>query len=124
MAITRPPEVLTVFCVPVTRDSEPTAHLFAVFDSHPRPQHNEGAAFILLRDADVASEYLAEVLAVDPTLYQDGERRGPSFALTSTDSAQVHCSGKQSFCPSSLLTVSRRKTTRSRLLISRHTRTT
>ncbi|KAH7105366.1 hypothetical protein BKA62DRAFT_386156 [Auriculariales sp. MPI-PUGE-AT-0066] len=71
--ITRPPEVITIFCVPVPMDSDPasTVYIFAVFDSHPRPIHPDGAAFILLRDIDAATEYLDEILTIDQDLFQD-----------------------------------------------------
>lgn len=67
--ITRPPEIISCFCI-----AGPTKTIFLIFDSHPRPDlHPEGAAFVCYASADAAANYLARLLQYDPSLFADGD---------------------------------------------------
>ncbi|KAG9127234.1 hypothetical protein FRC07_000105 [Ceratobasidium sp. 392] len=69
--ITRPPEMLSVFRVPIASDERldlPTQDaipcVYAIFDSHSRPHHPNGAGLILLPSVTTAANYLASLLHV------------------------------------------------------------
>jgi hypothetical protein len=42
-----------------------------IFDSHPRPEHSLGAAFLVFPSADSAANYLAKLFEVDAALLMD-----------------------------------------------------
>ncbi|KAI5122455.1 hypothetical protein M0805_008766 [Coniferiporia weirii] len=63
VVITRPPEIVT--CLKI---AHPTKDVYVIFDSHPRPAHPDGAAFILYTSLKRAARYLAKLLPVDPRL--------------------------------------------------------
>ncbi|KAH9938297.1 uncharacterized protein B0H18DRAFT_9992 [Fomitopsis serialis] len=68
--ITRPPEIIS--CMkPVTTTAG--ADTFVVYDSHPRPDHPDGAAFIVFKSMDDAASYLAQLLSFDESLLADDE---------------------------------------------------
>src|SRR5271170_4665004 len=64
--ITRPPEILT--CIKFLISD---VTFFLIFDSHPRPSHPSGAAFILSSSVDVIASHLDGLLAVDARLLAD-----------------------------------------------------
>jgi hypothetical protein len=64
--ITRPPEIVTCIKFLV---SEMT--IFLIFDSHPRPSHPDGAAFILGRSSDDIVHHLDKLLLFDARLMAD-----------------------------------------------------
>ncbi|QRW02799.1 E3 ubiquitin-protein ligase ARI6 [Ceratobasidium sp. AG-Ba] len=69
--ITRPPEIVSVFRIPVTLDSKQDTTsksdipcIYAIFDSHSRPEHPSGAGLILFSSAAATANYLAALLNV------------------------------------------------------------
>ena len=64
--ITRPPEIVT--CIRFLISGET---IFLIFDSHPRPSHPGGAAFILCRSIGVTAAHLNSLLAVDSHFLTD-----------------------------------------------------
>ncbi|KAJ3558370.1 hypothetical protein NM688_g964 [Phlebia brevispora] len=65
--ITRPPEIISCFCIPVDG-----TEVFIIFDSHPRPNlHPEGAAFICYSLSDGAAKYLSQLLRYDPAILDE-----------------------------------------------------
>lgn len=69
--ITRPPEIVVCLKVPL-KGPAPTATssnvVLAVFDSHPRPSHPEGAGWFFTKSLDQMAKHLHGLLAVDPRL--------------------------------------------------------
>lgn len=66
--LTKSPEILAMFCIPVAIAGLPK-RIYAVFDSHSRPDtHPEGSAFIFFPTAHLAAEYLAGLLGVDEAI--------------------------------------------------------
>lgn len=68
LVLTRPPEI--VVCL---RLANPRNSVYAIFDSHPRPDHSDGAAFIFFTSAEMTARYIAELLPVDESLASDSE---------------------------------------------------
>ncbi|KAI0347119.1 hypothetical protein BDW22DRAFT_1367462 [Trametopsis cervina] len=66
--ITRPPEIIA--CFYILRPASVT-DTFVIFDSHPRPDHLDGAAFIFKTSGTAASSYLADLFQFDRTLLSD-----------------------------------------------------
>ena len=66
LVLTRPPEIVSV--LRIATDQSP---VFVTFDSHPRQDHPEGAAFVLHNTLESAAAYLAELLKVDHALLND-----------------------------------------------------
>jgi hypothetical protein len=64
--ITRPPEILTCIKFVVSHKI-----IFLVFDSHTRPSHPDGAGLTFSTSVDHTASYLANLLAVDPSLLAD-----------------------------------------------------
>ena len=50
--------------------------LFVVFDSHPRPKHDEGAAFIFHTSLQKTALYLSDLFPYDPNLLEDLRAEG------------------------------------------------
>lgn len=67
VVITRPPEIVVCLRIPIRLSS-----VYAVFDSHPRPKHPNGAAFTFFPTASRAAAYLASLLHVDARLLDEG----------------------------------------------------
>jgi len=66
--VTRPPEIISCLFIPDLKKD-----MFVIFDSHPRPQLElKGASFIFNTSIDDTAIYLAELLAVDSNLLDDG----------------------------------------------------
>ncbi|KAF8648229.1 hypothetical protein AX16_006366 [Volvariella volvacea WC 439] len=65
--IIRPPEIVALLRFPTSSGSD----VFAIFDSHPRPDHPEGAAIIFTKSRTRVSEYLGGLFGVDPALLHD-----------------------------------------------------
>ncbi|PVF98979.1 hypothetical protein CPB86DRAFT_814291 [Serendipita vermifera] len=67
--ITKTPEIVAVIHIP---HHEPNgSSLFAIFDSHPRPKHPLGAAFLLFRTPNRAADYLSKLFQVDESLIKE-----------------------------------------------------
>lgn len=64
--ITRPPEIICILKIPV-EDQD----VFVTFDSHPRFEHPDGAAFTFHPSLEEASVYLSTLLHYDPNLLTD-----------------------------------------------------
>ncbi|KAG9096311.1 hypothetical protein FS749_008757 [Ceratobasidium sp. UAMH 11750] len=69
--ITRPPEIVSIFRIPFALDKPldlpergTTSCIYAIFDSHSRPEHPTGAGLILLPSTAAAANYLASLLHV------------------------------------------------------------
>ncbi|KAG8686610.1 hypothetical protein FRC09_014027 [Ceratobasidium sp. 395] len=69
--ITRPPEIVSIFRIPFTssKQSDPPENtslscIYAIFDSHSRPEHPAGAGLILFPSVAAVSNYLASLLHV------------------------------------------------------------
>jgi hypothetical protein len=58
--ITRPPEIVACLKIPTSEGD-----VFLIFDSHIRPNHPFGAAFILNTSMDATAVYLAALFKVD-----------------------------------------------------------
>ena len=67
IVITRPPEIVT--CVKISIPDG--ADVFMVFDSHPRPEHPDGAGFIFSTSIDETARYLDNLLAIDQSILSD-----------------------------------------------------
>ncbi|KAJ7739824.1 hypothetical protein B0H16DRAFT_60002 [Mycena metata] len=68
--ITRPPEIITCFRVPIASASG-KQDVFIVFDSHPRTEHPNGAGLIINTSLDATAAHLDKLLAVDGRLLTD-----------------------------------------------------
>ncbi|KAF8525592.1 hypothetical protein BU17DRAFT_62733 [Hysterangium stoloniferum] len=67
VVITRPPEIFTVFYIPLRHQLLPG--VFAIFDSHPRPACGAtGSSFILFSTMDETSEYVASLIQIEKGL--------------------------------------------------------
>ncbi|KAK7676898.1 hypothetical protein QCA50_020154 [Cerrena zonata] len=64
--ITRPPEIICILKIAVEDQN-----VFVTFDSHPRHEHPEGAAFTFHSSLEEASVYLSNLLRYDPGLLAD-----------------------------------------------------
>jgi len=67
IVITRPPEIVT--CVKISIPDG--ADVFMLFDSHPRPDHPNGAGFTFTTSIDVTARYLDNLLAIDESILSD-----------------------------------------------------
>lgn len=65
--ITRPPEIISVLKIPI----QPSQCVFAVFDSHPRDKHPDGAGFVLNASVADTASYLDGLLPFDAGLVGD-----------------------------------------------------
>ncbi|GJJ08134.1 hypothetical protein Clacol_002342 [Clathrus columnatus] len=64
VVITRPPEIFTLFYIPITK--VPGQGVFAVFDSHPRPgPGTTGSSFILFSELEPTCHYIFSLIQVD-----------------------------------------------------------
>lgn len=71
LVITRPPEIFTVFYIPLTNSVG--EGIFAVFDSHPRPASaTTGSSFILFSQVEPARQYIFSLMQVDRGLRLEG----------------------------------------------------
>ncbi|KAG9119510.1 hypothetical protein FRC07_005429 [Ceratobasidium sp. 392] len=85
--ITRPPEIISIMHFPASLPAPPPAtftqstdpatrppmqHVFAIFDSHTRPTHPTGSAFVVSASIDQTARYLEKLFAVDPEVLRDG----------------------------------------------------
>ncbi|CAE7171213.1 unnamed protein product [Rhizoctonia solani] len=82
VCVTRPPEVISVLHIPIP---QPTVYdmapwtsrqidsIYLVFDSHPRPNHPNGAAVQIFpsRPSDDVAEYLMDLFQVDQDIIND-----------------------------------------------------
>ncbi|KAG8896311.1 hypothetical protein FRC01_011887, partial [Tulasnella sp. 417] len=70
--LTKPPEIFAIFAIPVPADKTrgtTSITVFAVFDSHSRPdRHSQGAAITFFGTISGAATYLEELLGVDEAL--------------------------------------------------------
>lgn len=66
VVITRPPEIIVCFKIVLEAKD-----LYVIFDSHPRQQHPEGAAFIFNTSLEKTALYLADLLPYDPRLFEE-----------------------------------------------------
>ncbi|THH11647.1 hypothetical protein EW145_g510 [Phellinidium pouzarii] len=82
VVITRPPEIIT--CLKI---AHPAKDLYVIFDSHPRPAHPDGAAFIFNTSRKRAARYLAALLPVDTLLL------GPNSGFQWQAELLAHASG-------------------------------
>ncbi|EIW81361.1 hypothetical protein CONPUDRAFT_137352 [Coniophora puteana RWD-64-598 SS2] len=64
--ITRPPEIIACLKVIVSG-----SNTFVIFDSHPRPDHSDGAALIFVDSIDKAAVRLSTILPYDEALMSD-----------------------------------------------------
>lgn len=72
--LTRPPEMIAVIHIPIALASTTGAKsVFLVFDSHPRPNHPDGAAvqFFPSDPADEVADYLTDLFQIDANLIND-----------------------------------------------------
>lgn len=65
--VTRSPEIVAVINAPRT----PFGNVTIVFDSHPRPEHPLGAAFLMYQSPRDAAAYLDKLFEVDPAIMRD-----------------------------------------------------
>ncbi|CAE6411110.1 unnamed protein product [Rhizoctonia solani] len=84
--ITRPPEIISILHFPASlptptpatfssaqsTPSPPLSNVFAIFDSHTRPTHPTGSAFIVSASIDQTARYLEKLFAVDAEVLNDG----------------------------------------------------
>lgn len=67
VAITRPPEIVLYIRIVLS----PLRTLHGVFDSHPRPLHPNGAAFIMNSSVEATATYLSRLLTIDSSILAD-----------------------------------------------------
>jgi hypothetical protein len=65
--VTRSPEIVAIINAPKT----PFGNVTIVFDSHPRPEHPLGAAFLMYQNPKDAAAYLDKLFEVDPAIMRD-----------------------------------------------------
>ncbi|KAJ1299563.1 hypothetical protein OPQ81_011970 [Rhizoctonia solani] len=84
--ITRPPEIISILHFPASlpapipatfssaqsTPTPPLSSVFAIFDSHTRPTHPTGSAFVVSASIDQTARYLEKLFAVDADVLQDG----------------------------------------------------
>ncbi|CEL53122.1 putative E3 ubiquitin-protein ligase RNF217 OS=Mus musculus GN=Rnf217 PE=3 SV=2 [Rhizoctonia solani AG-1 IB] len=84
--ITRPPEIISIMHFPASLPAPapatfssvqstpqpPPSSIFAIFDSHTRPTHPTGSAFVVSASIDQTARYLEKLFAVDPEVLNDG----------------------------------------------------
>ncbi|CAE6542390.1 unnamed protein product [Rhizoctonia solani] len=68
--ITRPPEIVAILRVPLSTTKSPTPSkrddtIYAIFDSHSRPEHPSGAGLTLLPSIAAAAQHLTALLRVN-----------------------------------------------------------
>ncbi|CAE6410625.1 unnamed protein product [Rhizoctonia solani] len=83
VCLTRPPEVISVMHIPIPRSTSNdwtpwasprrTESIYLVFDSHPRPNHPNGAAVHIFpaRSTDDVADYLMDLFQVDQEIMND-----------------------------------------------------
>ena len=81
--ITRPPEIIACFKV---TDATSEENVYAIFDSHPRPSHPEGAGLIFSFPLENAAKVLESILHVDTDLISSPDLQWEAQLLT-------NCSG-------------------------------
>ncbi|CEL64057.1 hypothetical protein RSOLAG1IB_11041 [Rhizoctonia solani AG-1 IB] len=98
VCMTRPPEVIGVINVPIPKPTidhwnsrAPTPlvdSIYLVFDSHPRPNHPNGAAVQIFpsRSTDDVADYLMDLFQVDQGIFND-----PNLEWTAQLLGQVSC---------------------------------
>ncbi|KAJ7708982.1 hypothetical protein B0H17DRAFT_1000084 [Mycena rosella] len=69
--ITRPPEIITCFKLPIKTESGAHKEVFIIFDSHPRTEHSNGAGLRVNTSLDATASHLDNLLAVDYRLLAD-----------------------------------------------------
>jgi hypothetical protein len=67
--VTRAPEIVSIMSIPAERGRN--GNLLVIFDSHNRPEHPLGAAFLLFYSPDDAATYLSRLFAVDASIMRD-----------------------------------------------------
>lgn len=77
IVITRPPEIVTCVKISIPEDAD----VFMVFDSHPRPDHPDGAGFTFSTSADAAARCLDNLLAIDESILSDSSLQWQSQLL-------------------------------------------
>ena len=70
VVITRPPEIVCILKVVVG-----PREIFVLFDSHPREDHRDGAAFVFYSSMNAAADYLSELFKYDQSLLDDPATR-------------------------------------------------
>ncbi|CAE6512558.1 unnamed protein product [Rhizoctonia solani] len=68
--ITRPPEIVAILRIPLSTTKSPTPSkrddaIYAIFDSHSRPEHPNGAGLTLLPSIAAAAQHLTALLRVN-----------------------------------------------------------
>ncbi|KIM31026.1 hypothetical protein M408DRAFT_65506 [Serendipita vermifera MAFF 305830] len=66
--VTRSPEIVSVISIPAQGDDN---GFIVIFDSHPRPKHPLGAAFLIFYSPDDAATYLSNLFQVDASIMRD-----------------------------------------------------
>ncbi|KAH8094848.1 hypothetical protein BXZ70DRAFT_896170 [Cristinia sonorae] len=66
LVLTRPPEIVCVLKVVTEMKA-----VYALFDSHPRHHHPDGAAVVFFPSLDAAAEYLSDLFEFDQRLLSD-----------------------------------------------------
>ncbi|KAJ7696452.1 hypothetical protein B0H17DRAFT_398903 [Mycena rosella] len=69
--ITRPPEIITCFKLPIKQSGAGKQDVFIIFDSHPRTAHARGAGLIVNTSLDATASHLDNLLAIDDRLLTD-----------------------------------------------------
>lgn len=76
--ITRAPEIVALMNIPPARSryesgwsTRPAGNKMVIFDSHPRPEHPLGAAFLVFPNPNEAATYLSKLFEVDAALLAD-----------------------------------------------------
>ncbi|KAF8657107.1 hypothetical protein AX16_002294 [Volvariella volvacea WC 439] len=69
--ITRTPEIIICFWVPLNLANR--KGIYAIFDSHPRPMHPDGAAFIFSPTKKKMLDYLSDLIQFDKSILDFGE---------------------------------------------------
>lgn len=64
--ITRTPEIVSIMNIPAK--DERGGSLLVIFDSHPRPEHPHGAAFLLFTSPEDAGAYLSHLFRMDSSI--------------------------------------------------------
>lgn len=67
--VTRAPEIVSIMHIPA--QEKKSNGFIVIFDSHPRPEHPLGAAFLVFYTPDDAASYLSKLFQVDAAIMRD-----------------------------------------------------
>ncbi|KAF7309961.1 RING-type domain-containing protein [Mycena indigotica] len=83
VVITRPPEIVACTKLVIESNATESKTVFITFDSHPRPDHPDGAGYVVNSSPEAAANFLSTLLAVDEGLLADADLQWQAQLLAS-----------------------------------------